>query len=284
MTMAYFSSFDTAQIGASTLTLSTSGKSNISIDLAFFAWPNQFGTNVSVFNHVVASDWTGMGPFQEYPLYSMPSDSFCDAVETMLRSLATTATWTNPNSINVLLNTTTWLCSFTYSNSLTAITFGNTETRRLFGFSGNFSGSATSVTGTEVPKYIIVPTVNGASSTTPVFEQESISSFAYSGAGRPYALSRSTNQRMRTWVQQYETKARTFRRSAAAAPNEFTFQHLFENCRARYPFGVYGGFGSNNYEAYILRAGSESFHPYPASPGNSNQFHIPFEAYAMARS
>ena len=284
--MAYFSSFDVSKIGASTLTLSTSGESNIVLNIATMLSPESLGATPynSVFNHVVSREWGGLGPFGNFtqPIY-YASYSFLFSVQSYLRALATTATWTNPNSITLSLNTTTWHLTFAYSNSFTAINFGNTETRRLFGFSGNFSGSSASVTGSELPKYIIVPEIDGASSATPVFEEGSVSSVAHSGGGRSYSLSRSTTSRSREWVQQYETKVKTFRPFAAAAPNEFTYQHLFEHCRAGYPFGVYGGFGENVYEAYVFRSGAESFRANPATPGNADQFHVPFKAYALAR-
>lgn len=285
--MAYLSSFDLARIGVSTLSLSTAGKSDISINLSSFKYPNTYSgltQNITVFNHVVAGDWVGVGPFAEFQLAGIPSDGLLEAIKFRLQSLATSATWTSPSSINVSINTTTWLVTFAYASSLTAVTFGNTETRRLFGFSGAFSGSSTSVTGSDVPKYIIVPTVDGASSATAIFEEGALSSAAYSGGGRGYSLSRSTNKRMRDWTQQYEPKTRTFRKFAAGIPNEFTYQDLFESNRAGYPFGVYGAFGENVYEAYVFRGGSEAFHAVPATPGNANQFHIPFKAYAVGRA
>jgi len=283
MTMAYFSSFDVSRIGASTITLSTPGESNISVNIATMKSPVSLGETAynTVFNHVVSRDWPGFGPDLDFPLL-FKSYSFMVAVQLYLRSAASTATWTSPNSIALSINTTTWHLTIAYPTGLTAITFGNTETRRLFGFGGNFSGSSSSVTGSEVPKYILVPDCDGASSASHIYEQEAISSSAYSGGGRGYALSRGSNKRMRDWTQQYEPKARTFRKAAAAVPDEFTFEQLFENCRAGHPFGVYGGFGEEQYQAYILRNGGESFRANPATPGNSNQFHIPFKTYAMA--
>lgn len=283
MTMAYFASFDMTRIGASTLMLSTAGKPDVTLNLTTLSWPNAYTTTTRVFNHAVALNMPSLGPYsEEFPLQSS-ADTFLNAVQFYLRALASTATWTSPSSITLSLNTTTWLLTFSYSASFTAITFGNTETRRLFGFSGAFSGSSASVTGSDVPKYIIVPDVDGASSATPVLEEGTVSSSAYSGGGRGYALSRSTNRRMRKWTQQYEPKGKTFRKFALSIPNEFTYQHLFEQGRAGYPFGVYGGFGENVYEAYVFRAGQESFHATPATPGNPNQFHIPFDAYALGR-
>jgi hypothetical protein len=282
MTMAYFSSFDVSQIGASTLTLSTSGKSDIVLDIASMKSPVSLGETEfdTVFNHVVSKDWVSFGPNSDYPLSTI-SYSFMFAVQFRLRALATAASWTSPSSIALSINTTTWHLSIAYPTLLTAITFGNTETRRLFGFTGNFSGSSASRTGTEVPKYIIVPEVDGASSATHVYEQDDVSSSAYSGGGRGYAISRGSNPRMRDWTQQYETKAKTFRKFAAAAPAEFTYQQMFEQCRSGYPFGVYGGFGEEQYQAYALRGGGDSFVARPATPGNADQFHIPFKAYAL---
>lgn len=283
--MAYFSSFDTTKIGASTLTLSTSGKSNISVTIASMQSPVSLGetANNTVFNHVVSRDWVGVDSEYNAPLQYY-SYSFLYAIQFYLQAAATTASWTSPSTLTLALNTTTWLLTFSYPSALTGITFGNTETRRLFGFAGNFSGSSTGVSGSEVPKYIIVPTIDGASMATPIFEQDADSSAAYSGGGRFYGVSRSGGKRMRDWTQQFQSKASTFRRFAAAAPNEFTFQDLFEHCRTGYPFGVYAGFGDNQYEAYAFRDGSDSFHPTPATPGNADQFHIPFRAYALGRS
>jgi hypothetical protein len=284
MTMAYFSSFDVTQIGASTITLSTAGKSSIAVNIASLTSPVSLGETAfdHVFNHVVSRDWAGFGPNNDFQLLTSCSYSFMFAVQLYLRSAASLASWTSPNSIALSINTTTWHMTIAYPTALTAITFGNTETRRLFGFSGNFAGSSASVTGSEVPKYIIVPEVDGASSATHVYEQDDVSSVAYSAGGRGYSMSRGSNPHLRDWTQQYETKAKTFRKFAAAAPNETTYQLLFENCRLGYPFGVYGGFGEEQYQAYILRSGGEAFSAKPATPGNANQFHIPFKAYAMA--
>ena len=182
--MAYLASFDLAQIGASTLLLSTSGHADIGVDLSSFAYPNvyseAFTTPCTVFNHVVAGDWPGFGPDpDERPLQSFPGDSLLDALGSRFQALATTATWSSPSSLVITLNPATWRITFAYANSFTAIAFGNTETRRIFGFSGDFSGSSASVTGGELPKYIIVPEVDGASSATPVIEEGAISSAAY---------------------------------------------------------------------------------------------------------
>lgn len=282
MTMAYLASFDLDTIGAGLVTLSTSGKSDIAVNLSTWDQPNYFGTATTKFNHVIGHlNAPALGSFYEITMPAMPALGLLASLTFAFRDAADTATWTDPNSIFLSIDTTTWLVSFFYSGNLTGITFGNTETRRLFGFSGNFSGSSATVTGTQVPKYIIVPVVDGASSATPRYEQGSVGSAAYSGTGRPYSVARSSSVKLRDWTQQYETKGKTFRQFSLAIPDEFTWQHFFEQGRAGLPFGVYGGFGNSQYEAYLFRAGSESFHPYPAVPGSSNQFHIPFRTYAL---
>jgi hypothetical protein len=283
MTMAYLASFDIHDIGGGTITLSTAGESDISVNLNTYDAANWFGTLTTKFNHVLNSGYDSFDLFAQNKLLTLPTLGLLDQLTLEFRAAATTATWSSPSSINISINTTTWLVTFSYAGSFTAIQFGNTETRRLFGFAGNFSGSSASVTGSDVPKYILVPDVDGASNATPVYELGATSSAAYSGGGRPYGLTRSSSKTQRDWVQQYETKGKVFRPFALSIPNEFTWQHFFEQGRAGTPWAVYGGFGDDQFEAYAFRAGDEAFHPYPATPGNANQFHIPFRTYALGR-
>lgn len=284
MTMAYFASFDTVRGGAGTVTLATPGKTSIVINLTTF-W-TESGAVKTTFNHWVNAAFSTFGPYGELPLKGvLPSQSFLSAIQTTAQAQATTLAWASPGTISVGFNTTTWRVTFAYPTGFSAINFSNTETRRLFGFAGNFSGASSSVVGTETPKYVIIPTINGASSASIIYEDDATSSNASSAGGRPYGLSRSGTMRRREWVQQYESKARTYRMFAAAPPNEFTYQHLFEACRTGLPFGVYEGFdpGENPLHAYQFRPNAESFRAKPATPGNANQFHIPFDTFAIGR-
>ena len=122
-----------------------------------------------------------------------------------------------------------------------SITWNNSASRSLMGFSSN-TGAATSHTGTLRPTYWIESTQDGRSidregdyEIGPIAAQ-SISDSATVSAG----VSRSTAAKYREWVQQFEPVSGVLKgRRTGSRP--FTFESLFEHCRADWPFLVDDG-------------------------------------------
>jgi hypothetical protein len=282
MTMAYFASFDARTLPASIfLTLTKSGGGTISIEPRTLTGSNAYGTTTPFFNYLLANSWYGFDLAGTPLLRGLSDITFYEAVMLALRVAAADAGWPSPETLDVRFNAATRRVSFVYPTGLTAITFS--ALNRMFGFTGNWSGSATTVTGTQLPYYVIEPTLDGASSASVVFERDPVSALAFSANGRCFSVSRTVAPLYRTWVQQFETRAKVFQRFNPGQPNEYTYQDLFEDCRTRLPFAVYQGFSDAPYSAYSFTTDNDAFHPVPAVPGTSDQFHIPFDTIALAR-
>lgn len=282
MTFHYFGSFDLSRISPGSIELGTTGFPNIQLNLATLTYINGYLTYPSVFNHVITCNFLGLDRERTLLLGKMPFVTFYVAAAQALRTLATDAGWTNPTAITFGFNASTRKPTLAYSEGFTVISFSNAVGRRLFGLAANYSGpSVTSVTADQAASHTLAATLTGPSSMTPLLEDEPMSSMAYSGGGRVYALSRTGTVTRAQWIQQYEPQAKTFRRYAGAAPDEYTFQNLFEDCRAGTPFCTYDTDGSGVRDAWVFEAGQECFHPQAATPGNADQFHIPFNVIAM---
>ena len=283
MTFLYFPLFDMRRITPGTLDVATTGESPIQLSLSSLTQANQFETQTSVFNYMVSSTEPMLGLDRQRSQF-MPGVSkytFGGAVALALRELAADAGWSFPDDIQVNFSDVDRWFTFTYSQGFTTLSWSSSDGRRLFGFSSNYSGaSQTTLVGDEPARYVLAATLDGPLSITPITEDDPLALFAYSGGGRSYAVARNAFVLRKRWVQQFEPKAKTFRRFAAGTPDEYTFQQLFEDCGAGLPFGA-GDVYNDYLTAYAFDDNSECFRPLAATPGNADQFHIPFNAIVL---
>lgn len=284
MSMAYYCSFDARDLPSGTVTLTKSGGGSISLTPRAVNGTNANNTATTFFNFVLTNRWLGFDVGRTLHLSTLASLTFFEQAMLTLRVTAGVAGWSSPETLDVIFNPATRRARVSYPGGLTAVTFSNDSMRRLFGFAANFSGSATTVTGGELPTYIIEPTIDGASSASPVYEDEPLCNLAYSANGRSFSLGRTVCPMFRDWVQQYETPTKVFKRFALVdAPDQFTYQDLFTTCRTRLPFAVFDGFSDAVYSAYAFADGEDAFVPLPATPGSADQFHVAFKTLALAR-
>lgn len=287
-TFAYLGGFDCADTanGFSTIQVATSGKTTISVNLAALSSTTTDGSSTTtVYSHygvglgdMLSEDRRGSNGMAT----SYASVGFAVLVQNALQAAATAAGWAG-TAANIVCSFNAITLFYTFSYSATAtFTFGNTSTRVLFGYGGTSLSGASSYVGTLLPNFVIRPLLTATSSSTTNYEPDSISSQAVSNAGTAFGLDRSAVPLYRDWVQQYETKAHTLRRSAAST-EPFTFQELFESCRASLPFVVMNGFGDGIDEAFRFRPES-TWKPERASDGNDAQFHIPFKCLVQGYS
>lgn len=284
MTMAYFASFDRRKLplGGVTLTKSGGGDS-VTATPRNLLNSNGYANTAHYYNYIVTNNWTGMDYGHSSQLKTLSQYTFYQAMAKVLRGAASFFGWPDPDTLDIAFDRTTRRVTFEYPTGITAITFDDPIIRRLFGFASNFSGSDDSISGTEIPSHIIEPTLDGASAATIVYEDDPISSMAFSATGRCYSIARTQSPMKRKWVQQYESRAKTFRRYAPDAPDEYTFEDLYRDCRGSLPFAVMDGFVDGSLTAYCLQNGSENFHAQTAVPGSYDQFHIPFETIVVGQ-
>lgn len=280
--MAYYATFDARDLPSGDITLTKSGGGSITVTPRLLNNFNAYSAQTTFFNYLLSNTWHGFDLAGTSHLKALTQYTFFEALMLNLRVAASFVGWPSPTTIDVIFNPATRRVTVSYPTGITNITFANAGLRRLFGFASDFSGSSTSVAGTQLPTYIVEPTIDGASSASIVFERAPVSSLAYSATGRSYSVARTVAPMYRSWVQQYETRAKVFQRFAAGAPSEYTYQDLFEDCRTRLPFAVYEGFNDSTYSAYAFEKNEDSFRPMPAVPGSADQFHIQFRTLALA--
>lgn len=277
--MIYTALFDASSLG--TITLATVGESDVVLNLANLTANDSDSTASHLFWHspapgtfAFASVQTGsaLGLFRKTsttPWYS--------AVEAGLEALM--GAWTTPTALEVTWNWTdphVTVPSYTIAWPVAnfTLTFSTAATAAIFGFTTLSNSGAQTYTGTACPTYVYVPTLSAGSEPTCEYEPESIANHVSTDEGQGFGMSRTVSPLWQDWVQQFETKARTFKANAAAT-HPWTIQHLIEYCRGEWPFSLYRpGFGGPDayVPAYYLRSEGTAFQPQRHSPGNDAQF------------
>lgn len=281
MANRYFAGFDVSALTLGTITLSTAGKSDAVVTLSSVTDTAGDSTTTSLFCHPLAfASQTSQGSAGSSVLQEWSAVSYAAALQTDLRAAATAQSWVSPSNINVTCSASTGIYTIAYSTATFSIAWSTAAGRNFLGYSGNQSGG-TSYVGDQTPTYIIAPTLTDVSDPTTNYEPGSIASHAMADDGTGFGIARTESPIYRDWIQQFETKAKTLRLSAASA-HPWTFQHLFEHCRTVYPFYVTSSFNAgSNYEAFKLREDGCSFKPERATPGNDTQFHVPFRCHVL---
>ncbi len=283
MVMFYSASFDCTETDGSygSITFNTAGKTGVTIAISELANVNYYSQTQSWVNHVLSSQYLGQDWRQTRLLNAQPGSNVGAQLQFLLRAGATVNSWTSPSSIFVAMDITTNppVYSFAYPTQFSSITFSTSGARNLFGFTGNVSSPTASATGTLCPGWLIVPSTDGASAVVPNYEEQVNGSLGVTSGGTVYGATPIASPIYRDWVQQFETKEKTYREFGSGS---FTFQALFERARKAYPFAVVNGFGDSYVEAFFLR--DDAFTCRRASPGNDSQFHIPFKCIVAGRS
>ena len=291
--MRYYAGFDLSELTLGTITVND-GSNNAVVNLATgVTGTDQDSVTSTLFFHYMFSDG---GTFQVNPenvlgdgtaanavLRKWANAAYCDRLENALQAAAVLAGFGDAMNLFVSCARTTGLYTITYSGNIT-VTFSSDAGRLFLGFDDGTHTGAASYTSDYVPQYVLAPTCDGASSPgvgdAMNYEPGGLASQAVSDTGRSSGISRSVSPTYRDWVQQFETKTKTFRLSAdtttATATHPWTFQDLFEHCRTTFPFVVVGGFNESYDEVFRLTAAGSSFVPERASPGNDSQFHLSF--------
>lgn len=262
MTFAYMASFDVVNLTGS-VGLSTAGKTTIApINLNTLSATSVTGSNaVRVFNHCPINGLgTTIGRDRAATATLAPkygSSTWAAVVQARLRAQATTNGWgAQANDIVVSFNQTTLRYTFSYSATFT-VNFAS-DAPALFGWNTSTLSGASSYQGTQLPYYIITPTLSAVSMTSTTegidYEPEDISSQSVSAQGVVYSISRSVSPLYRDWVQQYESSSRTLRSTS----NVFTHQDLFEVVRGALPFVVQDNFNGFS-EVFYLRGDSANW-------------------------
>jgi len=292
----YFASFDMSGSaeGLGSITIAASGETNAVLDISTLSGTTAAGSNTTtVRNHYSTaplSDTVSPGRTDISPLStSWVGQTLSSELTTWIRSGEgtndlTTLGWATPSGFSVSFNVSTGKYTFSYSVQNFTLSFSNTATADFFGYSGTQSGSSSYVSD-QVADYVISPTLDAASDFSGMaaidYEPQAPASVAASDAGNVYAIARSTEHVYRDWYQQFETKAKAIRKSAVAA-HPMTFQKLFEVCRDK-PFVVKDGFGEADDEVFQFRTEGTQWNPQRATPGNDNQFHVPFQCHVIGK-
>lgn len=281
--MLYLAAFDIVAANAihsfGTITLSTAGESDVVLTLGDITANNVDNVaGATTFWVWSSSDYyvQDQSPFAYTRFAHFSESTWAKAVDTALKAEAVTQGWA-AKIPSCTWSSATGFYTFAVATVNSAVAWSASSGRALFGFSGN-SATAASHVGTIMPMYVISPTLGSVSDPTLNYEPSAIGNRVAADNGAGFGLARRVSPLHRDWRQEYETKEKTMRLQAAAA-HPWTFQHLFEHCRGRFPFLVYdGGFHDTETfpEAFTFRDDGIAFVPERATPGNDAQLHIPF--------
>ncbi len=286
--MLYCAAFDVtaSKYSFGTVTFATAGKTNAVVTIsAVTSTALDGGAVVPRFWHMAdlsAITITSEDTAAAARLGRYSSVSFGIALQTAARAAMTAQSWVTPSDFAISFSATTGLYSWQYGTTFSA-TWSTTLGRQLCGFSATQSGTLF-YQGTVVPYFAIVPTQLAVSDPTPNYEPGGIANHQVTDTGQGAGVERYVSPLCRDWLQQFEIQAKTIR-GTEASTHPFTFQHLVEHCRGRYPIMVTsGGFSSNTArEVFSLRTEGTSWHPQEASPNSHVHWHIPFRTMVEGR-
>jgi len=262
MTLSYLASFDISDLRNAFLNVQfiKTGGGNFTVHIVndvANAPVADLSVNTVVFNHYT----NGLGHLipedaeqSSGPQSVYANQSWGALFQQRMRQIATAAGWADPNSLTCAYNLDTQRYTFGYSGTFTNINFGSTSTHLLFGFSGSFSGSSSSVVGNITPSFVVVPSLTAVTTEGTDgynYEPSGISMQAMSEYGSVFGLTRPAAPLFRGWTQQSEPKSKALRLSASGL---FSHQELFEKSRSVHPFVVRAGFGDGKDYVFKLRA------------------------------
>lgn len=278
--MIYAAAFDVTAHNAvdslGTITIGNGVDPNASVTLSAVTYTDHDGSSSSSFFIAAYDEVTCVdeSPYSLTRFSHFAEASFAYAMETALTSAMTAQGWAGNATCE--WSSTTGLYTISWSGGNTTLSFNTTPGRKLFGFSGNQT-SAASHTSDIMPTFVVNPTLDAVSDPTPNYEPKSIGNRISTDSGAGMGIARYNSPLFRDWRQEYETREKTMRLSAAAS-HHWTLQHLFEHCRGRWPFVVYDGefHDTTEPEVFSFRTDGIPFQPKPATPGNGSQYHLEF--------
>lgn len=279
--MIYCASLDTTLLTLGTLTLTTAGKSDAVVTLGNAS--SATGNNGTILTHACAmSSFVSQGQRGAARFSEMSDQSLATALQVLCQAALTSSSWTSPGGFTVTWSKTTGKFTFAYTTANFTMAWSLADGRKFCGFSASQSGAAT-YTSDRVPTYVIAPTLDKASNDTTNYEPTGIASRATADDGTGFGIARYESPLRRDWVQEFETKEKSIRLSAAST-HPWTFQDLFEHCRTVFPFIVVDGFNDDSYyECFTLREDGCVFNPDRATPGNDTQFHHSLKCHVEGR-
>lgn len=298
MAFGYWAGFDISELTLGTLTMATSGQSDVVITFSSMTGTDQNSASTSLMfpgpnvgdageDYGDGWDFVGEDPDSTVRLETYADVPLWEVLQAALRAEATTQSWPSPTNITCSQSGTTGRGTITYSAQIT-LTFSLAAGRRFLGYSADQTGSS-SYTSDITPDYIILPTALATSDPTTNYEPAGVANHMQSDDGAGFGVSRTVAPLYRDWTQIYENKAKTLRLAApdgtTAGDHPWTFQALIEHCRGRFPFIVTGGFGEGYDEAFHLRTEGTNldWRGIRASPGNDAQFNIPFRCSVVGK-
>lgn len=286
MGVLYMPFFNAADTGAGTIVLSTAGKSDVSLNLATVTSADYNSAQSSIFSQYLCTAIKSFDSEQTVRFPHYARSSWTVAVESALRALMTTATWSTPSNFNCDFSYTTGLITFSYSATFGVDWQGSQMSALMFGFSPglvtptNLSGAST-YTGTLAPYYCINCALSDVSDETGLFEPDGLGNHVIDDTGGGNSLARTQAPQFNEWRQEYESYVNTYSEIAQLIlSSPFPHKALFAHCRKGFPFVLYGANRwDSNAQIYSLRSDGMSFTPIRASRGNGGQFHIPYRCH-----
>jgi hypothetical protein len=292
MGVLYLPYFDVTEVAdyngtLGTLTLADGSNPNVVIDVAGLEdFDQEFVGDSSIFCHRSGiNGYIIRATSSQSSAVAFPHYAHSPLGRTLRNAIAAEATvqgWTLPNTFAVSFSDSTARYTVTHGSVAFSLTWSNAVTRNLFGFAGN-SASATSHVGTKTPLYCINSTYLDVMNESDFYEPDGIANFVQADDGSGSGIARSAGPKYKDWSQDYETKLKTHRVLGAqpdGTDDPFTHEHLFEHCRGKWPFMLYGVDRRGSYnvaEIYHLRTDGTSFKPERMTPGNDSQFKIPYK-------
>lgn len=211
-----------------------------------------------------------------------PFSTAVSAAFSAAAGFAVTVSWSASTGLYTISSGSSFSLTFAASDS-------NRRLRRALGFNGN-KGSATSHVSDFVPHYVMESAVGGRTDVVGPYEPDDVAEESVSDGGQDFVITRRSNERLMTWVQQMESKTAVYEtaRNAANAPDEvaWTWEAFFRHLRGSHPFAVSneGLDGDGSDPLFRLTARGASFRPRRYSTDDETYWVIPFEArYLGAR-
>ena len=196
--MLVLAAFDITELSLGSITLTTAGKSDITVALSAMTAQTGDGERITGL-------WThydiGLGQTQGQDLDEtvtcgdlFPVSAFDDALTALLQTAATSASWTTPSSLGVVYIKVANRYAFTYGAATFTLEFTAAAGATLLGFSSLTYTAAASHGGEQAPNYTIecsleqVSAVGGEDAKN--YEADTIATQSVASGGQLFGLAR----------------------------------------------------------------------------------------------
>lgn len=207
--------------------------------------------------------------------------AFSSALQTAMNATASARTFT------VALSTASFGYQYTITPDAGTIVITNstnTVAKNVLGFNSLPTGAAASISSQICPYYVIVPSVAARTSVSDDYEPGDLAYDAEADDGSSYGISRTSAPTYHDWKQCFESKAKTFIRSASTSV-PWTYQHMFRHCRNVEPILVTDADGGATSDDMVvkLRAEGAVWHPERNEADYDGEWHVPFMTRVLGR-